>query len=99
MQFLVTGYDGEDEKALDRRLAARDSHLKGMAAMKESGQLLFAAAIIDDANKMIGSSLVMEFETRAQLDAWLKEEPYTLGGVWKHVDVRSCTVAPLFSAG
>lgn len=97
MQFLVTGYDGADSEALNRRLAARETHLAGMTSLKSSGHLLFAAAILSDDGKMIGSSLIMEFDSRAHLDDWLKSEPYTTGEVWKRVEIHPCKVAPLFS--
>ena len=96
MQFVVTGYDGEDPKALERRLHKREEHLKGAEKMKASGTLLFATALLDDNEKMVGSILVVDFPTRGELDKWLKVEPYVTGEVWLKVDVRPCRVAPMF---
>jgi len=53
MQFIVLGYDGTDDKALDRRLAAREAHLKLAKEMYGDGKWLYAAAILDDVGKMI----------------------------------------------
>ena len=36
---------------------------------------------------MKGSALVMEFENRAALDAYLSSEPYVVEGVWQKIDV------------
>lgn len=30
MQYIITAYDGTDEQAIDRRLMARDEHLKSV---------------------------------------------------------------------
>ena len=96
MQFIVTGYDGTDEAALERRLAARDEHIKLMDYMKKEKKFLYAAAILDDNEKMIGSILIVDFPTREELDEWLKVEPYVKGDVWKEIEVKSCKVPPLF---
>ncbi len=44
MQFLVTGYDGTDEKALDRRLAVREDHVERNDKLRDAGHLLYAVA-------------------------------------------------------
>lgn len=99
MQFVLIGRDGTDGDALARRMAAREAHLAGCAALREKGQLLYAAAILsDDAeNKMIGSMLVMEWASRSDLDAWMKDEPYVKGEVWKTIEVNPCKLAPGFA--
>ncbi len=97
MQFLVIGYDGTDEKAPERRLAVREAHLAGVTKMKEEGKAIFGVAILNDREQMIGSSLVVDFPTRADVDAWLKTEPYVTGGVWKKIEVLSARVPPMFA--
>ena len=44
---------------------------------------------------MKGSVLVMEFETREELDAYLAEEPYILEKVWENVEVECMNVVLL----
>jgi uncharacterized protein YciI len=97
MQFLVTGHDGTDAKALERRMAAREAHIKLGDQLAASGNLLFAVAILDAEGKMIGSSLVTDFPSRAELDAWLTIEPYVTGHVWQEIDVQPCRVGPSFA--
>ncbi len=74
MQFLVTGYDGHDEKALERRLGAREAHLKGVEEAAARGEHLYGAALLNDEGKMVGSFLVVDYPNREELDAWLKRE-------------------------
>ena len=38
MQFLVIGKDGKDSKAMSRRLAGREQHLKLGDEMEKSGE-------------------------------------------------------------
>jgi hypothetical protein len=93
MQFVVTAFDGTDDGALQRRLAARAAHLKLAEGLTRDGRILLGGAILDDAGRMIGSTLIVDFPSRDALDAWLKTDPYTTGGVWKTVDVRPFRVA------
>lgn len=97
MQFLLIGRDGDDADALTRRMAARESHLAGCAKLREEGRLLYACAILSDDEKMIGSMLVMEWNSRTDLDAWLKDEPYVKGDVWRKIEVNVCKLAPGFA--
>lgn len=92
MQFLVIGRDGSDEGAMARRLAVRDNHLALAQQMKNTGELLYASALLDDNERMVGSALFMEFEDRGVLDAWLEVEPYVIGDVWRTVEVSLCKV-------
>ena len=96
MQYLVMAYDGTDEEALERRLAVREKHLALVNEMRAGGNVLFAAVILDENEKMIGSALICEFATRQELDEWLDQEPYVLGKVWEKIEVKPCKVAPMF---
>lgn len=96
MQFLVMGYDGKDEEALSRRMAVREAHIALGDKMRDAGKMLYAAAILDDQQKMIGSVLICEFNDRAELDRWLEEEPYVKGNVWQKIEVNPCKVGPSF---
>ncbi len=97
MQFMLLGYDGKDGDALGRRLAVREQHLALGDRLAAEGKLLFAAAILDTDEKMTGSMLVLEFPSRAELDAWLETEPYVTGDVWQEITILSVKVGPWFS--
>ena len=96
MQFLILAYDGKDSEALSRRMAARTAHIELGDRLRDEGHLHFATAILDDSGTMIGSMLVAEYESREELDAWLKIEPYVTGSVWETIEVRPCRVGPSF---
>ncbi len=71
---------------LEKRLAVRPRHLQNLAQVK--GRILCAGGLLDDAGRMKGSVLVMEFETQADLDAYLASEPYIAEKVWERVQVE-----------
>jgi uncharacterized protein YciI len=89
-------YDGTDEKALERRLAVREQHLKSVEENFKDGKHLYGAAILDDAGKMIGSMMVVDYPNREELDNWLEVEPYVVGNVWQKIDIQASKVAPIF---
>lgn len=92
-QYLVTGYDFTDEGALERRMNVRPHHIDNGAEFKKSGNYLFGGAILSDEGKMIGSVMVMQFETEEELEAWKQGEPYITQGIWESVDVKPFKVA------
>ncbi len=93
MQFLLIAKDGTDEGALERRLTAREEHLAGAHAMQERGEKIIGGAILDDAGKMVGSMMVLDFPSRTELDTWLKSEIYVTTGVWKDIEIMPYKVA------
>ncbi|SCZ76549.1 YciI family protein [Acidaminobacter hydrogenoformans] len=92
MQFIVIGRDGTDEGAMARRQAVRDNHLALAQKLKAEGKMLYAAALLDEEERMVGSAMFMEFEDRAALDAWLDVEPYIIGDVWRDIEVTQCKI-------
>lgn len=97
MQFIVIAFDGTDSEASARRLAARPAHLKMVEEATARGEQILGVAIQDDEGKMIGSLMVMDFPSRALLNAWLEREPYVTGNVWKKIDVYNGAIPPSFS--
>ena len=87
MQFLVVAYDGTDEGALARRMAVREAHLDGARARAASGMTIVGGALLDGDGKMIGSASIVEVASRAELDAWLENDPYVTGDVWRRIEV------------
>jgi uncharacterized protein YciI len=92
MQFLVIGKDGNDDDSLQRRMAAREAHLRLGDEMEKSGDRWYGSVILDDEGKMIGSMAVMDFPSEKELREWLEKEPYVIGNVWKTVEVMRCNV-------
>jgi uncharacterized protein YciI len=95
MQFLLIGYDGTDNEAMERRLKVREEHLEKIAGLKKSGTCLLGGAILDDAGTMIGSVIVYDFPDRQSLDEMLKEEVYITGGVWEKIEIKPFRVAKI----
>ena len=95
MQYVVTAHDYQDSQAIDRRLAMRDEHFVGIKKMIENGTFLSGGAILDDSGKMIGSTVHVQFNTRAELDDWIANDPYTLGKVWETVAVVAVKLVPM----
>lgn len=79
MQYLVIAYDHDD--ALQRRLDSRDAHIQGAKELMAKGKILNAGALIED-DKMVGSTLFIDFENEDEIDAWLENEPYVKNNVW-----------------
>jgi len=95
MQYIVTGYDFTDEGAIQRRLNVRPHHLDFARATKAAGNLIAAAAILNDDGNAVGSVMFLQFDTEEELDAWKSNEPYVTQGVWETVDVKPARVAEL----
>lgn len=88
MQFIITARDGKN--MLEKRMAVRPRHLEGMA--KLGRHIVCAGGLLDDAGKMAGSVLVVDFADRAALDAYLENEPYVTEQVWENIEVQPLNV-------
>ena len=91
MQFVITAYDGAGK--LGKRMEVRPRHLERMAEISE--HVLCAGGLLDENGKMKGSVLVMEFQDRAELDAYLAREPYVVEQVWERIEVERMNVVLL----
>lgn len=96
MIFIVTGYDHTDAQALQRRMDAREAHMSNIRMMKEKGQILFAAAMLNEQGHMCGSNMILEMASKEEVDAYLSIEPYMLQNVWERVDIKEGKVPDLF---
>lgn len=94
-QYIIYGWDGTDDNALERRMNARPAHLDNSRKWKENGNFILGGAMLNEEGKMIGSTMVMQFETTEQLQQWLDTEPYATGNVWEKVDIRPFKVAAI----
>jgi uncharacterized protein YciI len=92
-QFLILAHDGSDPEAPARRQAARPAHLEGIGPRVERGEIVAGGAILDDDGRMVGSAVIADFPSRAELDAWLAADPYVTQGVWQRVEVKPYRLA------
>ena len=88
MQFIVKAYDGEG--MLDKRMEVRPRHLEGIDKIRD--HVICAGGLLDDEGKMKGSVLIMEYDTREQLDEYLANEPYVQEHVWVKIEVERMNV-------
>ena len=88
MQFLIRAYDGAGK--LEKRMEVRPRHLEGM--QKLSDHIISAGGLLDEAGKMKGSALIMDFESREELDAYIAQEPYVLENVWERIEIEPINV-------
>ncbi len=83
MQFIVKAYDGEG--MLEKRVEVRPRHLEGMSKM--SDHIICAGGLLDEEGKMKGSALVLEFDSREELDDYIANEPYVIEKVWEKIEI------------
>lgn len=93
MNFLIVAYDGKDEGALERRMRVRPDHFANVMKIREKGHVHCAGGITNEAGQLVGSMLVVSFDTREQLDEYLKTEPYVVNNVWQDIRIDTCNVA------
>jgi uncharacterized protein YciI len=96
MHFIITGHDGSDDQAFERRRNVREEHMRGVAEMVKHKKLLYATAMLNDEGTMTGSTMIVDFESREALDQYLQIEPYVIGKVWQKIDVKPCKIPPVF---
>lgn len=87
-QFVVRAYDGKG--MLDKRLEVRPRHLESIERIRK--HVVCAGGLLDEEGKMKGSLLVMEFESRQELDKYLANEPYVQEQVWEKIEVERMNV-------
>ena len=92
MQFIVTAYDGTTPDVLPRRMSVRPRHLENIRKVTENGHVICAGGITNSEGRLKGSFLVMEFDARADLDEYLKTEPYVTENVWQNITIETCNV-------
>ena len=92
MTYLIVWRDGDDDGAMERRLAVREDHIAMGEELLASGTMWYGAAIVDHEWTMKWSMFVMDFPDTDALEAWLAVEPYMVGEVWVHVDIYPCSI-------
>ncbi|MEM6462024.1 MAG: YciI family protein [Pseudomonadota bacterium] len=77
----------DDPAKSDLRLETRPEHLRYMIAHKD--RILFGGPIKNEPDgPTVGSAFALGYETRAEVDSFLENEPYFLAGLFESVVVR-----------
>ncbi|MGE8560555.1 MAG: YciI family protein [Acinetobacter sp.] len=88
--FVVSCTDNEG--TVEKRLATRPQHLERLQQLNDQGRLIVAGAMPKDPSNpqagFYGSTIIVDFESREALDAWLQDEPFLKEGVYSHIDVK-----------
>lgn len=92
-QYLIYALDGEDGQALERRMNTRPEHLAGGKQLKANGNFILGGAMLNHKGQMIGSTMILQFETEDEFELWKSTEPYILNGVWKKIEIYPFKVA------
>ncbi len=85
MKFVILGYDGPEGQA--KRPIHRPAHLARLEALASQGRLILAGPFTDKT----GSLIVLEAETIEDAQAFAREDPYSIHGVFARVDVHPFT--------
>ncbi len=88
MQFIIKAYDGQG--MLEKRMEVRPRHLEGM--QKLSDHIICAGGLLDEEGKMKGSALIMDFDSRKELDDYIANEPYVVEKVWEKIEIDPINV-------
>ena len=88
--FVVSCTD--QEGTVEKRLATRPEHLARLQQLDDEGRLIVAGAMPKDPSNpqagFYGSTIIVDFDSREALDAWLAEEPFLREGVYSNIDVK-----------
>ena len=80
------------EGTLEKRLATRPAHLARLQQLDAEGRLIVAGAMPKDPSNpqagFYGSTMIVDFDSREALDAWLQDDPFLKDGVYSHIDVK-----------
>lgn len=82
MKFVILGFDGPDGAA--KRKVHRPAHLARLEALDAQGRVVLAGPLTDKT----GSLIVIEADSLEEAEAFAKEDPYTLQGVFARVEVH-----------
>ena len=80
--------------SLEKRLAARPAHLARLQQLRDEGRLLTAGPLpaVDSndpgAAGFTGSTVIAEFNSLAEAQAWAERDPYVDAGVYDSVIVK-----------
>jgi uncharacterized protein YciI len=85
MLYVAYCLDKPGQEAV--RAEHRPAHLEFLKA--HAAQIVIAGPVLsDDGQQAVGSLLILEFENRAEVDRFLKSDPYAKAGLFASVDLR-----------
>jgi uncharacterized protein YciI len=92
MLYLI--YAQDVPNSLENRLSVRPAHLARLQALRDEGRLVIAGPnpAIDSNDPgsagFSGSTVIAEFASLADAQAWARQDPYVAAGVYADVTVK-----------
>jgi hypothetical protein len=92
MLYLI--YAQDVPNSLENRLSVRPAHLARLQALRDEGRLVIAGPnpAIDSNDPgsagFSGSTVIAEFASLADAQAWAEQDPYIAAGVYAEVTVK-----------
>lgn len=92
MLYVLIGEDAPG--TLEARMAARPAHVERLEALRDDGRLVMAGPMpaIDSPDPgpagFFGSLVVAEFDSLADAECWLSDDPYVCEGVFARTSVH-----------
>lgn len=91
---MVRDFSQDVENSLEKRLSVRPQHLERLQTLHDEGRLLTAGPMpaIDSDNPgeagFTGSTVIAEFNSLEEAQAWADADPYIEAGVYANVIVK-----------
>lgn len=82
MKFVILGFDDPD--GATKRKIYRPAHLAKLDLLHSQQRVLLAGPLTDGA----GSLIVISAESLAEAEAFAREDPYTVNGVFERIEVH-----------
>ena len=82
--YIITCLDKKN--SLKKRLANRELHLEYLQSFKK--KLILAGPILNKTNKPKGSVLILKFQSKLELNNFLKNDPYSRVGLFETVNIE-----------
>lgn len=92
MWYAIICEDVDD--SLEKRRSVRPAHLERVEALINEGRLLIAGPhpAVDSEDPgpagFTGSLIIAEFDSLESAEAWAREDPYVIAGVYSKVTVK-----------
>ncbi|MGQ8774262.1 YciI family protein [Serratia sp. NA_112.1] len=92
MLYLI--YAQDVPNSLENRLSVRPAHLARLQALRDEGRLVIAGPnpAIDSNDPgsagFSGSTVIAEFASLAEAQAWAEQDPYVAAGVYAEVTIK-----------
>jgi hypothetical protein len=87
MLYVVIAKDGTDPEAVARRLAVREKHLEAVKPAVAAGIVQVGGALLNQEGTMIGSMMILDFESEDAVRDFLSKDVYSKSGVWQNVEI------------